>query len=129
MATYYSQELERIRSICYSNQDQIKTVQAVRDFMNHNFERAFDLDFLSHEFCISKYHLLRLFKRYYGQTPRQFLIDVRMAKSKALLSSGQSVSATCFAVGFESPTSFSSLFKLKFGISPSTFRKKAIFKR
>ncbi|WPR77225.1 helix-turn-helix domain-containing protein [Algoriphagus sp. NG3] len=86
-----------------------------------------NLNFLSHIRYTSKFHLLRLFKRYYGQTPKQYLIDKRLMKSKELLTSGQGIADTCFDVGFGSPSSFSTLFKRKFGLKPTEFQKRATF--
>jgi len=59
----------------------------------------------------------------------QYLIDRRLDKSKELLLKGQSVTETCFDIGFESPSSFSTLFKSKFGLTPTEFQKRAIFTR
>ena len=70
--------------------------------------------------------MLRLFKKYYGQTPRQYLIDKRIHKSKEHLINGMTVTETCFAVGFESLGSFSTLFKTKTGKSPTEFRKEQL---
>jgi AraC-like DNA-binding protein len=67
--------------------------------------------------------LLRLFKKYYGVTPGQYLTDKRIENSKRYLQNGMSVTDTCFAVGFESPSSFSTLFKNKTGIAPAAFQK------
>jgi len=54
----------------------------------------------------------------------QYLTDRRIEKSKDLLRSGMTVTETCFAVGFESPSSFSTLFKNKIGLAPIEFQKK-----
>ena len=121
--THYEKELNRIRSVVYSNERQINTVIGIRNYIENNYETDLSLEVLSHVQCISKYHLLRLFKKYYGQTPRQYLIDKRVEKSKEYLKSGVSVTETCFAVGFESLGSFSSLFKTKTGKSPNNFKK------
>lgn len=114
-------------SDCYPNKGQLDTVIGTRHYINNNFDNELNLDLLSHIRCTSKFHLIRLFKRYYGQTPMQYLIDKRLENSKELLAKGHSVSATCFDIGFESPSSFSTLFKSKFGQTPSQFQKKAIF--
>ncbi len=124
--TFYETEIERIRNICYSNDKQIETVIATRNFIDNNFEKDLKLDFLSHIRYTSKYHLLRLFKRYYGLTPRQYLMDKRIEKSKENLKQGMTVTETCFAVGFESLGSFSKLFKTKTGKSPSVFQKEQL---
>lgn len=127
--TYYLKEITRIKKNCYSNQGQLHTVIGTRHYINNNFDKELNLDLLSHIRFTSKFHLLRLFKRYYGQTPMQYLIDRRLDKSKELLLKGQSVTETCFDIGFESPSSFSTLFKSKFGLTPTEFQKRAIFTR
>lgn len=121
--SYYQTETLRIRKICYSNQEQIDIVIETRKYIDKNFDEKISLDLLSHVQSVSKYHLLRLYKRYYGQTPKQYLIEKRIEKAKAFLIEGRSISDTCFSVGFESPSSFSLLFKKKIGLSPSEFQK------
>jgi AraC-like DNA-binding protein len=125
--TYYLKEITRIKNNCYANQGQLDTVIGTRHYINNNFDNELNLDLLSHIRFTSKFHLLRLFKRYYGQTPMQYLIDRRLDKSKELLLKGQSVTETCFDIGFESPSSFSTLFKSKFGLTPTEFQKKSNF--
>lgn len=121
--TYYKKELRRIKAVVYGNQGQIDTVIGIRNYIDNNYENELSLDVLSRMRYVSKYHLIRLFKRYYGLTPRQYLIDKRIAKSKKHLESGMSVTETCFAVGFKSLGSFSTLFKAKTGKSPFQFQK------
>jgi len=124
--TFYEKELHRKRSIVYSNERQINTVIGIRNYIENNYDVNLDLDLLSRIQFVSKYHMLRLFKKYYGQTPRQYLIDKRIEKSKEKLKNGMSVTETCFAVGFESLSSFSSLFKSKTGKTPTNFQKEQL---
>ncbi|MBQ0734822.1 helix-turn-helix domain-containing protein [Aquimarina celericrescens] len=124
--TFYEKELNRIRRIVYSNEGQINTVIGIRSYIENNYDVNLNLDLLSHIQFVSKYHLLRLFKKYYGLTPRQYLIDKRIEKSKEHLINGISVTETCFAVGFESLGSFSTLFKTKIGKSPTEFQKEQL---
>ena len=120
---FYQSEINRIRRICYSNEGQIQTVIGTRNFIDHNFDQELTLNLLSRIRFTSKFHLLRLFKKYYGLTPKQYLIDRRIEKSKDYLKNGMTVTETCFAVGFESPSSFSTLFKSKIGLAPVEFQK------
>ena len=124
--TFYQEKLNQTKSNCYANEQQIEAIIETRNFIDTNFEKDLKLDFLSHMRFTSKYHLQRLFKRYYGQTPRQYLIDKRIEKAKEKLKNGMSVTETCFAVGFESLGSFSKLFKTKTGKSPSAFQKEQV---
>jgi AraC-like DNA-binding protein len=125
--SYYLTEINKIKRTMYANQSQIETIISTRHYINNNFEKELNLKSLSRIRFTSKFHLLRLFKRYYGQTPKQYLIDKRMEKAKVLLKSGLSVTETCFTVGFESPSSFCTLFKFKTGLTPTAFQKRATF--
>ena len=124
--TFYETEIKRIKNSCFSNNSQIETVITTRNFIDTNFDKDLKLDFLARLRFTSKYHLLRLFKKYYGLTPRQYLMDKRIENSKKNLINGMTVTETCFAVGFESLGSFSKLFKTKTGKSPSTYQKEQL---
>jgi AraC-like DNA-binding protein len=120
----YKREILQIKDDCYSNQWQIDTVIGLRNYMNNNFKENLNLDLFSRIRFVSKYHLLRLFKRYYGQTPNQYLINKRIEKAKEYIKNGLSVSEACYEVGFESLSSFSTLFKRKTGFTPRTYQKR-----
>jgi AraC-like DNA-binding protein len=127
--TFYLSEINRIKTICYSNQRQLDTVIGTRNYINNNYDADLNLDLLSHIRFTSKFHLLRLFRKYYGQTPKQYLTDKRIEKSKEYLKKGMTITETCFAIGFESPCSFSTLFKARIGLTPTEFQKRATFTR
>ena len=120
---YFAQELERIKGICFSNKVQLDMAINTKRCIDTNFDKKLNLDLLAHLQFTSKYHLIRVFKRYYGITPRQYLINKRIEQAKKNLMSGKSVSDTCYTVGFESINSFSNLFKAKTGMSPSAYRR------
>jgi AraC-like DNA-binding protein len=120
--TFYQSEINRIKSIIYSNQAQLDAVIGTRKYIDNNYDTDLNLDLLSHVRFVSKFHLLRLFKKYYGQTPKQYLTDKRIEKSKEYLKKGMTITETCFAIGFESPCSFSTLFKSRTGLTPPEFK-------
>ncbi len=124
--TFYQAEIKRIKQVHYSNNGQIETAIGARHFIIDNLDKEVNLDLLAHVRFTSKFHLLRLFKRYYGQTPRQYLIDRRIEKAKDLLKSDLSVTEVCYEVGFESPCSFSSLFKARTGRTPADYKKEQL---
>jgi len=80
-----------------------------------------DLSNIADEAYFSKFHFIRLFKSIYLKTPHQYLIAVRVEKALQLLKAGTPVSEVCYAVGFESLSSFSGLFKRVAGITPSAY--------
>lgn len=120
--TYFTEEANRIKKICFSNEEQIEMAVSTKRYIETHFDQALNLDVLARLRCVSKYHLIKVFKRYYGLTPRQYVIDTRIEEAKKILQTGRSVSDTCFAIGYDSIHSFSNLFKAKTGMSPSQYR-------
>ncbi|KAB7530410.1 helix-turn-helix domain-containing protein [Flagellimonas olearia] len=125
--THYYRQVSKLVNDCYPNKGQLDTIIGTRHYINNHLNKELKLDFLSKVRFISKFHLLRLFKKYYGQTPKQYIIDKRIEQAKLLLQGGKTVTDTCFEVGFDTPSSFSTLFKSRVGLTPNEFRKRAIF--
>jgi AraC-like DNA-binding protein len=95
-------------------------------FIDTHFAEQIDLDSIADEAFFSKFHFIRLFKQIYERTPHQYLISVRIAGAKQLLRSGMSATDTCYAVGFESVSSFTGLFKRQTGVTPSVYRQQQL---
>jgi AraC-like DNA-binding protein len=93
-------------------------------YIDAHYRESIDLSNISDEAYFSKFHFIRTFKRIYGSTPHQYLTTVRIAAAKGLLKKGETVSAVCYEVGFESLTSFSGLFKKLNGVTPSEFQQR-----
>lgn len=98
-----------------------KQVVQAKLYIENNYNKEINLDLISKEASFSKFHFLRLFKKSFGLTPNQFLREVRLENARKLLLRGESIKNTCWLVGFESITSFSNLFRRRFGTSPSSY--------
>ncbi|MCK9410447.1 MAG: AraC family transcriptional regulator [Bacteroidetes bacterium] len=90
-------------------------------FIDSHYASAIDVNNIADEAYFSKFHFIRLFRKIYGKTPHQYLTVVRIEQSMQLLKSDIPVSEVCYAVGFESFSSFSGLFKRIVGITPSAY--------
>lgn len=90
-------------------------------FIDAHYADNIDLDNIADEAYFSKFHFIRQFKNIYRKTPHQYLIFVRIEKALELLKTDIPVSEVCYAIGFESLSSFSRLFKRIVGIAPSTY--------
>ena len=95
-------------------------------YIDAHYAEKIELDNISDQASFSKYHFLRLFKAAYGKSPHQYLTELRIHHAKRLLDKGQTVSAVCFAVGFESLPSFTRLFKKHTGMTPKSFSQKSV---
>jgi AraC-like DNA-binding protein len=121
--TFYESQIQYISRTIYPNVYLTKQVIQAKYFIDNNFSNNITLEDICKAGHISKYHLIRSFKKLYGKTPNQYLISVRINKAKELLRKDNSVLEVCFAVGFDSPTSFAGLFKKLVGSSPRSFKK------
>ena len=77
---------------------------------------------LARQANISEVYFRQLFLKQYGITPRQYIINARIAKAKQLLSSGnKKISAVAEECGFVSVYHFSRCFKDKCGMTPTEY--------
>lgn len=84
-----------------------------------DFATALTVESLARTAGMSASSFHQHFKAVTGNTPLQYLKDLRLIEARSLLRSGQhSVASASFDVGYESPTHFSRDYTRKFGQSP-----------
>jgi AraC family transcriptional regulator len=123
-------QLKKLNAIKKTTKEELyKRLFVAKEFMKDNaMENGLTIDEIAKEACMSKFHFLEKFKDLYGLTPHQYLIELKMQKARQLLQKRQhTVTDVCYAVGFESVSSFSNLFKRTFDTSPSTILKESKF--
>jgi len=121
---YYQSQVLKIRDEHFPGLYVAGYVSRARKFIDENYCSEIDLQTVSGFSFLSKFHFTRLFKRCYGRTPHQYLTEKRIGLAKKLLASDFSVAETCYRVGYQSPNSFSAVFKKYAGCSPSEYQKK-----
>jgi AraC-like DNA-binding protein len=100
-----------------------QSVRLARRLLDRHYDTPITIEQLSREAALSPFHLIRLFRRIYRQTPHQYLVQQRISRAKELLrTTDLPITEICMAVGFESLGSFSTLFSKVAGISPSAYR-------
>ncbi len=93
-------------------------------YMNNNYMHLLSLDQLAEFVGISKFQLIRIFGKYFGVTPQEYLIRLRTKKAKELLESTDiPVNKIGCIVGIENSNYFYHLFKKRFGKTPKEYRK------
>lgn len=94
-----------------------------RDLLAERFDQPIRLEDAAREACLSPFHFHRLFVRAYGRTPHEFLTERRIEQAKRLLAEGSlSVTEICYALGYESPGTFSARFHRMVGCTPTDYR-------
>ena len=102
---------------------------AAKVYIDENFHESIDLECISQQAFLSRFHFHRLFTQVYRHTPHQYLTRKRMDKAKDLLAENKGVTEVCNEVGFESIGSFSVLFKKEVGFAPQYYRNMAYKKK
>src|SRR3546814_18917792 len=96
--------------------------------MRANLGEPISLATLSREAGLSRFHLLRLFKRAYGETPLKRLTRMRIDEAKRrLVSEGHSIMEIALDCGYENAAHFSTVFRRVEGVSPRAYRQRKSF--
>jgi AraC-like DNA-binding protein len=111
------------------NNDIYQRIVAAKVYIDENYQDPIDLDEISQQAFLSKFHFHRLFTRIYRHTPHQYVIRKRLEKARDLLAENKPVTEVCSEVGFESIGSFSTLFKKEIGYAPQFYRNMAWLKK
>ncbi len=101
-----------------------RILRRVLDRMRADFHLDLDLETLAAESGYSRAHFLRMFRTATGTTPHRYLLELRLEYARRRLKS-TSASLTDIALdsGFSSHSHFTSLFREKFGMTPSFYRR------
>ena len=109
--------------------DLYQRIAAAKVYIDENYHEPIDLEVISQQAFLSRFHFHRLFRKVYRRTPHQYLTWKRIDKAKDLLAENKPVTDVCNEVGFESIGSFSILFKKEIGFAPTYYRNMAWLKK
>ena len=106
----------------YALDDVIEKVQV---YIRHNYQKDLNQDFIASLFYMNRSYLSTLFRQKTGMKFVDYLNDVRIEKSKEMLSgSSRKMYQISKAVGYDNPKYFFRIFKKKTGITPEQYREK-----
>jgi AraC-like DNA-binding protein len=98
-----------------------KELKAFCDRVSAHLERPWELADVASSLNVSARTISRKFHTETGMSFGEWLRRFRLLKSMELLASGYSVMDAAVAVGYDSHSSFSTMFKKRIGISPNSF--------
>ena len=94
--------------------------------LENDLARAWSVAHMAEACGMSETYFRRLFREVYGVPPRQYLIEARLRRARALLENTDApVGDVGESAGFESPYHFSRAFRAREGVSPSEYRRRA----
>jgi AraC family transcriptional regulator len=87
------------------------------------FDAPLSLSDLASSAALSPWHFLRVFRRFTGTTPHQYLVNARLRRAaQLLLDSSQSITGIAYEVGFADLSNFVRTFHRSIGASPRAYR-------
>lgn len=99
-------------------------IEEILLFMDDYYDTPINLDTLSERFSISKFHLSREFKKHTGFAPNEYLINLRINRSKELLKyTSLNIYQISQQLGIANVNHYIYLFKSREGMTPTAFRK------
>lgn len=100
--------------------DRTDLVSSIISYINDRYASNISLEKIAKNMYLSPVYISRIFKEETGDSPINYLINVRLNKARALLSEGRlSISAIAKTVGYQDAYYFSKLYKKHFGCPPS----------
>lgn len=95
----------------------------VKQWLATRLADPYDLGRLAAAFHVSTRTMLRRFAQVCGQSPLEYLQDLRVAQAKRVLEAGSSVQDAMLAVGYTDPGTFRRLFAGRVGLTPAAYRQ------
>ena len=102
-----------------------KLLNQIREMIEENMvDSDFNVSVLQEKMGMGNKQLYRKLKAITGQTPVEYIRDMRMQKAAKLLKAGKfSVSEVMYTVGFSNSSYFSKCFSKAFGMTPTEFMR------
>lgn len=95
-----------------------------------NSHSPFEVRAIADELNVSGSYLYRCVKEITGRSPKRWLLDAALIRSRALLQQGRlSITQVSREAGFDDPSYFGRLFKRQFGVTPRDFQREVRLKK
>jgi YesN/AraC family two-component response regulator len=122
--TGHESQEDKVEEVRMKSPDE-KLLERVMAVINKNIGNSdLSVDMIAQEVGISRVHLHRKMKELTGQTPHDFIRNIRLKKAAQLLANqGMNVTEVMYACGFANPASFSTVFKKFYGMTPRDYMK------
>lgn len=105
-------------------------IDQINQYIHANYAQPISMKDLSDKLYLSNGYLSRFFKKNYGTTFGDYLTNVRVFHAAdELLYTNAPITAVAYNTGFTSAAFFNKVFKKRYGVTPSEFRKQALAER
>jgi AraC-like DNA-binding protein len=105
---------------------QLPVVERAKEYIHLNFKEDIGLQQIATNCFASVFHFSRIFRKFTLQSPHQYLLNTRLKHSEVLLkSTTMPIAEVAVSSGFANPDYFATVFKKKYKLMPTDYRKKS----
>ncbi len=101
----------------------VKRLAPALELIESDLSSDLSLDALAQAVGIGRFHFLRLFKTSLGAPPHAYIMQIRIARAKALLDGCASVGDVALATGFFDQSHFANAFRHAYGMTPRDYQR------
>lgn len=97
-------------------------LEIIKNFIDQNIDKNISLEEMAQKANLNQSYLSRSFKSKYGLSPRNYVLNERVNRSKKLLEQGCDISQIALELGFYDQAHFYKAFKNSFLITPNEYK-------
>ncbi|MBR5529480.1 MAG: helix-turn-helix domain-containing protein [Oscillospiraceae bacterium] len=98
---------------------QSKRTVEIMAYIDAHLAEDLNIDALAEQFYVSKFHMMRQFRRETGYSVYDYLSQRRLLQARELIQKGMRATEACYRCGFRSYSSFTRSFSKHFGSTPT----------
>ena len=96
-----------------------KRIAEILSYIDAHLSEDLDAEVIAKAFFISKYHMMRLFRRETGTTVHLYITQKRLVKARELMDTGMRATEACYRCGWRSYSSFTRAYGKHLGTTPT----------
>ena len=120
-----------LSTIAASNQkilpksDENLYIRQASDYIHNHFAEPLTVEEIARHIGLNRSYFSSIFKKQTGQAPIEYIQNFRLTKAVHLLNTSTlSIAAIAYSCGYQQPESFIRIFRMRYGLSPSAYRKR-----
>jgi AraC-like DNA-binding protein len=102
-------------------QRESRKMAEVRDYLDAHFREDVSIDALATLVGLSRFHLMRAFRKEFGIPPHAYASQRRLIEAKKMLAAGHSPTVAAAEAGLYDQSHLNRLFKRAYGVTPGTY--------
>jgi len=107
-----------------TKEELVRRLEIANELIQYSNHSTLKVSDLAKQSSLSEFHFIRLYKKMYGKSPYQDVLQKKMKKAMLLLeTTSLSIFEVAISVGYEDQSSLSRLFKNHFGVTPLKAKK------